>query len=138
MEANSNTPEHARHSKALRAWQLALLRFAVTLDNADRLALLAIANELDAPGSRSSARPAFKFFHQLSTELCHAILNPQHAGGDLVLQRHLQRSDDERLTRALAALFAIDGPGAKLPAAPPRPNRDLWRGLKPLNDRKHA
>ena len=35
------------HAKTLRAWQLALLRFAVTLDNADRLAVLAIAAEMD-------------------------------------------------------------------------------------------
>ncbi len=53
---NSNTSGDKLHDKALRAWQLALLRFAITMDNADRLALLAIATELDAPGARSSAR----------------------------------------------------------------------------------
>ena len=35
------------NARTLRSWQLAILRFAVTLDNADRLALLAIAAELD-------------------------------------------------------------------------------------------
>ena len=31
----------------LRAWHLAILRYAVTLDNADRLAVLRIAREID-------------------------------------------------------------------------------------------
>jgi hypothetical protein len=142
METSLNTPEHARHNNALRAWQLALLRFAITLDNADRLALLAIAAELDAPGSRPPAGRAFKFFHRASTELCEAILNPQHADSDAVLQRHLKRCDDERLERALAAALAIDIPRARPPATmprtAPRPNHDLWRGLKPPSDRKRA
>jgi hypothetical protein len=80
MAAGSNTPERARHDRALLAWQLALLRFAVTMDNADRLALLAIAAELDAPGFRPSARPAFKFFCRTSAELCHAIGQPAASG----------------------------------------------------------
>ena len=34
-------------ARTLRAWHLAILRFAVTLDNADRLAVLRIAHEID-------------------------------------------------------------------------------------------
>jgi hypothetical protein len=124
-----NTSGDGRHSKALRAWQLALLRFAITMDNADRLALLAIAAELDSPGSRPSARPAFRFFHNASAELCHAIINPQLAASAAVLQRHLTRCDDERLRRAFAAALAIDLPLAKPPTRPLKPNSDLWRGL---------
>jgi len=44
---SSNVPGMERHAKTLRAWQLAILRFVVTLDNADRLAVLMIAAELD-------------------------------------------------------------------------------------------
>lgn len=117
MQAGSKKPRPPRHSNALRAWQLALLRFAVTLDNADRLALLAIATELDAPGVRPPARPAFSFFGQATAELCHAILNPRHPATRAVLQRHLDRSDDERIKRALAAMFAIDMPRARPLAA---------------------
>ena len=36
-----------RHARAVRDWQLAILRFAVTLDDADRSAVLAIAREID-------------------------------------------------------------------------------------------
>lgn len=138
MTTSSNTPGQARHDKALLAWQLALLRFAVTTDDADRLALLTIADELDAPGFHPSARPAFRFFHQASVVLCHAIVNPQHPGSGAVLQRHLERSDDERLRRVLAAAFAIDIPDERLPPASPRPNHDLWRGLQPQGGRKRA
>src|SRR5258708_4145623 len=47
-------------AKTLRAWQLAILRFAVTLDNADRLAVMAIAGEIDRLGHDS--KPDFSFF----------------------------------------------------------------------------
>lgn len=51
------------HAKTVRGWQLAILRFAVTLDDADRLAVMAIANEIDrlAPQS-AAARLDFSFF----------------------------------------------------------------------------
>lgn len=129
MEINSNGSDGTRHAKALRAWQLALLRFAITMDNADRLALLAIAAELDAPGSRRSTGPTFGFFHKTSAELCHAISNPLHSTSSAVLQRHLERSNDERLKRAFAAALAIDAPQVRAPARSPKPNGDLWRGL---------
>jgi hypothetical protein len=129
MEMSSNAWGSGRHAKALRAWQLALLRFAITMDNADRLALLAIATELDAPGSRPSSRPAFKFFCTASAELCHAIINPQHSTSNAVLQRYLSRTDDERLKRALAAAVAIDIPRTRLPTASKKPRGDLWSGL---------
>lgn len=137
MQTNSNAPEHVRHRIALRAWQLALLRFAVTQDNADRLALLAIAAELDAPGVRPRAQPAFSFFRQASNRLCHAIAHPLHPGNDAVLQGHLKRTDDERLKRALAAALAIEAPCAKFVTAPVKPKRDLWSGLTPT-DRKRT
>ena len=43
----SNAPGSERHARTLRAWQLAILRFAVTLNNSDRLAVMAIASEID-------------------------------------------------------------------------------------------
>jgi hypothetical protein len=126
-----NASGDKRHDKALRAWQLALLRFAITMDNADRLAVLAIAAELDAPGARPTARPAFKFFHNASAELCQAMINPQQAASAAVLFQHLARCDDERLKRAFAAALAIDTSRAKPPTRPLKRNDDLWRGLAP-------
>jgi hypothetical protein len=129
MEMSPNVLGSERHAKAIRAWQLALLRFAITMDNADRLALLAAAAELDAPGAQPSTRPVFKFFYTTSTELCHAIINPLHSTSNAVLQWHLMRTDDERFKRAFAAALAIDIPPARSPLRPPKSNGDLWRGL---------
>ena len=138
MTTRSNTPGQGPQGKALLAWQLALLRFALTRDGADRMALLAIAGQLDAPGCHSSTRPAFKFFHQASVALCQAIVDPQHPGGRAVLRQHVNRSEGERLKRVLATAFAIDMSEAKPPPAPSRPNHDLWRGLQPHGRRKRA
>ena len=75
---SSNIPGMERHAKTLRAWQLAILRFAVTLDNADRLAVLMIAAELDRLGSADAmTRPDFSFFRKTSAELCAAILRAE-------------------------------------------------------------
>ena len=57
------------HARTLRAWQLALLRFAVTLDNTDRLAVLAIAAEMDRLHPEQDSKPAFGFFRRTSAEL---------------------------------------------------------------------
>jgi len=62
------------HARTLRAWQLAILRFAVTWDNADRLAVMAIANEIDRLGLQHNGKAAFSFFRRTSAELCAAIL----------------------------------------------------------------
>lgn len=62
------------HSMMLRAWQLATLRFAVTLDNADRLAVLTVANEIDRLGRQHEQAADFGFFRRSSAELCAAIL----------------------------------------------------------------
>ena len=62
------------HGRMLRAWQLALLRFAVTLDNVDRLNVIAIAQEMDLGGRSHEARTEFSFFRKTSADLCTSIL----------------------------------------------------------------
>jgi len=58
----------------LGSWQFAILRFAATLDNADRLGVLAIANQIDRLGRQHEDKPEFGFFRKTSSELCAAIL----------------------------------------------------------------
>jgi hypothetical protein len=53
-----------QHARTLDAWQLATLRFAVTLDNADRLGVLAIANEIDRLGRQNEQASNFGFFRR--------------------------------------------------------------------------
>ena len=112
----------------LRAWHLAILRYAVTRDNADRLAVFRIAREIDSLEPRQDGRADFDFFRRTSAELCAAILQP-NAGASANLQQYLARIDDYRLKRALAAAIDASEP-AMLPArrAVGRGN-DLWKGL---------
>ena len=112
----------------LRAWHLAILRYAVTRDNADRLAVFRIAREIDSLEPRQDDRADFDFFRRTSAELCTAILQP-NARASAILQQYLARIDDDRLKRTLAAAIDASEP-AVLPAgrAVARGN-DLWKGL---------
>jgi hypothetical protein len=116
------------HARTVRAWQLAILRFAVTLDNADRLAVLAIANQIDKLRPRHDDKPAFDFFRRTSAQLCAAILRPDEPGST-VLQRYHARIDDDRIKRAFAAATGVDQPKLFSVSKPVKRDNGLWRGL---------
>ena len=117
------------NARTLRAWQLAVLRFAVTLDNADRLAIMAIANEIDRLGPQHDGKVDFSFFRRTSAELCAAILRPNELGCTL-LRQYLARIDDDRLKRVFAATIEPDHPKLSSIGKPFRRDDDgLWRGL---------
>lgn len=116
------------HAKTVRAWQLAILRFAVTLDNADRLAVLAIANEIDKLHPRHDGKSAFDFFRRTSARLCAAILEPDQAGST-VLQGYHARIDDDRIKRVFAAATGLDQPKPFSVSKLVKRDNDLWRGL---------
>src|SRR5450759_2656877 len=124
----SQGPQKGWEARTLRAWQLALLRFAVTLDNADRLAALAIATEIDKLGPQDNCRQSFGFFRSTSAELCAAILEPNELNS-AVLRQHLARIDDARLKRVFAATIEADQPKASSVSKPPKRDTGLWRGL---------
>jgi hypothetical protein len=124
----SSVAEVEKHVRTLRAWQLALLRFAVTLDNADRLAVLMIAAEIDKLGSKYGT-PDFGFFRNTSAELCVAILQP-NVSRAVVLHQFVAQIDDQRLGRAFAAALEINQPNAASAAKPAKRDRGLWRGLR--------
>ena len=112
----------------LRAWHLAILRFAVTLDNADRLAVLRIAREIDGPDSRQNGSADFEFFRRTSAELCAAILQPDERAS-AVLQQYLARIDDDRFKRTFAAAIDAGQPAISPVSRPAQRRRDLWKGL---------
>src|ERR1700686_69445 len=97
------------NARTLRAWQLAVLRFAVTLDNADRLAIMAIANEIDRLGPQHDGKGEFSFFRGTSADLCAGILRPNELSHSL-LRQYLSRIDDDRLKRVFAATIETDQP----------------------------
>ncbi len=115
------------HAKTLRAWQLAILRFAVTLDNADRLAVMAIASEIDRLGPQDGTS-GFNFFRRTSGELCAAILQPNELDS-VVLRQYLARIDDDRLKRAFAATIEADLPKGSSVSKSFKRDKGLWRGL---------
>jgi hypothetical protein len=69
----SNIPGMEWDARTLRAWHLALLRFAVTLDNADRLAVLMIAAEIDGLGAKQDAKPDNGLWRGLSSRSSRAV-----------------------------------------------------------------
>ena len=113
----------------LRAWHLAIFRFVVTLDNADRLNVLAIANEIDRFGRHYENKTDFGFFRKTSLKLCAAILQPSEPPS-VVLRQYLVRINDVRLKRASTAVLEIE---LHEPAPKKRSKRDndLWKGLLP-------
>jgi hypothetical protein len=116
------------HAKTVRAWQLAILRFAVTLDNADRLAVMAIANEIDKLRPQPDGKSAFDFFRRTSAQLCAAILRPDEPDS-AVLQRYHALIDDDRIKRAFAAVTGADQPKVFSISKPIKCDNGLWRGL---------
>ncbi|WP_076865381.1 hypothetical protein [Bradyrhizobium mercantei] len=128
MRDNATEPE----SKLLHAWQLAVLRFAVTRDDDDRMHALAVAGEVDRLGS--AAGDAFHFFRRTTAELCAAIAG-QGTDQDAVVGRFLARIDNVRLKRAVEAAMAKERTPHRTPprivASRIKHGPDLWRGLAP-------
>jgi hypothetical protein len=121
------------YTSTLRAWHLAILRYAVTLDNADRLAVIRIAHEIDRLEPRHDGGADFEFFRRTSAALCAAILHPGERGSAL-LQQYLARIEDDRLKRAIAAAIDANRPTVSRARKPIGRGNDLWKGLASRND----
>lgn len=122
-------------ARMLRAWHLAILRFAVTRDNADRLSVFAIAREIDAIGRRDES-PCFEFFRNTSSELCAALVSRDEAA-KAILRQYLARIDDVRLGRVLGAALDIELPGRMEEKRRSKPPSSLWRALASRNNASH-
>jgi hypothetical protein len=118
------------HGRMLRAWQLALLHFAVTLDNVDRLNVMAIAQEMDRGGRTHEARTEFSFFRKTTADLCTAILR-QNDYADALLRQYIARIEDVRLRRAFASAVEMDQAHARKRKNDSNDSDGLWRGLAP-------
>jgi len=116
------------YAGTLRAWHLAILRYAVTLDNADRLAVLRIAREIDRLAQRRGGSAEFEFFRRTSAELCAAILQPGQPAS-AVLRQYLERINDDRLKRVFAAAIGADPPTVPQVSGRLGRGNGLWKGL---------
>jgi hypothetical protein len=125
------------HRRMLRAWHLALLRFAVTMDNGDRLNVLAIASEIDRLGQQHQEKTDFGFFRKTSSYLCAAILQSSSETSSGILRQYLARIDDVRLKCALMAALEIELHEPALVKNRSKPDVDLWKGLSPRVNVEH-
>lgn len=112
--------------RLLRAWQLALLRFAVTLDESDGLNVAALGAELDRLGG--DAADSLHFFRRTSTQLCAAILG-QTPNADATLDGFCKQIEETRLQLAFAAAIGMTLFNPVPPQVRPKQNPDLFRGL---------
>ena len=115
------------HGKLLRAWQLAILRFAVTQENADRLNALALAAEVDRLGAPRTDT-SLHFFRRTSMDICSAILRARDDAAAIMTRFHGE-IEDPRLKRAFAAAVGIAPADAVPVKKRPKPDNDLFRGL---------
>lgn len=117
------------HERMIRTWLLALLRFAVTLENADRLEALAIGTGIDKLNLWKDGEHTFNYFCRTTVQLCHAITAPQEPANNLALRRHLMRIEDARIKRAFAAVLDLDHARAAPAVKAGKRSSELWRGL---------
>ncbi len=127
MNAQADAGE--RHDRTVRAWLLSLLRFAVTRDNDDRLAVLAAASEIDKLSAPQGRPGDFRFFHRTSIELCAAITDPR-PGQRSRIAPPSGANGDERMRRAFAAALELDQASVPVQRTAGTHSRNkLWKGL---------
>lgn len=116
----------SEESHRIREWLLAILRFAVTLEQCDRAALMCSAAEMDRLGA-GTTQSGFTYFTRTSTKLCDCIAAKRGFDNLAELWLHLEQIDDNRLRFALeGALFEK----ARGPTRSKKSNREhLWKGL---------
>jgi hypothetical protein len=112
--------------RLLHTWQLALLRFAVTRDESDRLNVAALAAELDHLGGRRHAGDSLHFFRRASSQLCAAI-GGQHQNAAAILDG--KQIEDPRLRLAFTAAVGMTHSEPAPSQLRPKRNPDLFRGL---------
>jgi hypothetical protein len=116
------------HAWMIRVWHLAILRFAVTLEHADKLGVFAIAAGIDGLGGSCDEKRQFGFFRKMSADLCASILRRDQTA-DETLRQYLADIDDLRLKRVFAAAIAIEPPDTTVVKRRPKSKNNLWRGL---------
>src|SRR5262249_16622901 len=109
------------------AWHLAILRFAMTRENAERLAVFAVANEIDGLG-RQHANRTFEFFRKTSAKLSAAILSRDEAA-EVLLRQYLAQVGDVQSRRTLGAALKIELPNQITEKRRSKATSSLWQGL---------
>lgn len=118
--------EQPQHSQRIQQWLLAILRFAITLEEDDRLAVLAVAAEMDCAGSAGSG---FTFFTRTSVKICDAIIAKNSREAIAILRVFLRKIEHPPLRRAFEAVLEIKPVPSKGHPSLIRDRENLWKGL---------
>jgi hypothetical protein len=110
-----------RDADVVEQWLLSVLRFAVTLDETDRGAVLSLAAGMDRPDS------GFTFFVKTSVKVCDAIVAKDCAEAASALRVFVHAIHHVRLRRAFEAMIDINQPDRGKASA--RIRERLFRGL---------
>lgn len=123
-DANAQRQQFRR----VQEWLFAVLRFAITLEQIDRAAVLGVAAELDRRGS-ASAGSGFTFFVRTSVKLCDAIIAKDDPEAIATLRVHLRKIEHQTLRRAFEAVLDIESFPKKHHSPVIRSRENLWKGL---------
>jgi hypothetical protein len=132
VSAGSSAAEGAvdpqdEHARQVREWLFLLLRFAITRDPQDQLAVLMTANGIDSLG-RQWGRAASSFFRRSSDEVCKAITALDDPKREAILKRHILRIEHLPMRRAFEAAVHSEERAPQAPGRSKQPN--LWAGLR--------
>jgi hypothetical protein len=129
-DMNNSTDRDDWQTRKVSEWLLSLLRFAITLEPADRFAVMSFASEMDL-SSFQFTRSSPGFFLRETTDVCSAIVTTGGSQRALVLKRHLARIEDRRLRQAFAAAIDFEqiSQRSRLKREKLRGHIDLWKGL---------
>jgi hypothetical protein len=123
---STSDPSATEEARRIREWLLGILRFAVTLEQRDRAAVMCLAAEMDRLGA-CTIQSGFSYFTRTSAKLCDCIAAKDDFDQLAELCLYIEKIDDRRLRRALeGALFAKRNKSV----ASRQPDRQyLWKGL---------
>jgi hypothetical protein len=121
------SPEE-RQQQQIADWLLAILRFAVTRQEPDRMSALTMANDMDRPSAHAESN-SFAFFANTTKELCDVIANEHTPQRLRVLRQHLGRIGNRRLRAAIEAATGLQERGTAATAHPESVRAYLWKGL---------
>lgn len=117
-----------RESRKVEEWLFAVLRFAITREEADRDAILTMAAAMDRLGAGTGGSD-FTFFVRTSKELSALIAGPRSPENKATLRPLLGKIQNDRLRHALEAALEIERFSHRTARMRGRHNEDLFRGL---------
>jgi hypothetical protein len=111
-------------------WLFLVLRYAISREARDRLAVVDLAGKMDMLGEGRD-REAFRFFRNHSERLCTAIAAPDTPGRRQMLMAHARGIGQPRLQQVFLQTCHLESREKVLPESGRTSGRsELWKGLQ--------